>query len=139
MGLRQRSQAVLRRFLLFAGAGALGTCVHYATLITLVEAAGLKAQIAAAAGATVGAVINYVLNYKLTFRSTDSHAVTAPRFAVVAAGGLFLSWLIVLLSQRLGVHYVLGQIVATALTFLFGFFVNYLWVFSTSTADELSN
>jgi putative flippase GtrA len=129
---------MLVRFVLYTGAGAVGTCGHYLVLIGLVEGTGLTAPVGAAAGAATGAVINYVLNYKLTFRSTHSHAVTMPRFALVAMAGLWLSWGTVFLGERLGLHYVLSQVIATLLTLLFGFLVSYLWVFPASTANDPS-
>jgi putative flippase GtrA len=109
---------------------------HYAVLVALVEGVGFSAATAAGFGAAVGAALNYLLNYKFTFRSQARHVVTAPRFALIAAVGLGASSAVVFLAVKLGVHYLIGQAVATVLVLLFGFLANQFWTFSEATSDH---
>ena len=117
------------RFAAFTGVGAIGTTVHYLTLILLVEAGGANSALAAAAGAGLGAIVNYGLNYRYTFRSDAHHLESLPKFAATAIGGMLLSASIVHLSVSWGAPYVAGQMVATGVVLLAGFASNQFWVF----------
>jgi putative flippase GtrA len=128
-------QSMSARFFRFAGAGAIGTAAHYAVLVLLVEVAAMSAAIAAAFGAVTGALVNYLLNYRYTFRSNARHTFTGPRFALIAIAGLALNSAVVFVFVRLGVHYLVGQVVATLLVLLFGFLANQFWTFSEAASD----
>ena len=123
-------------FVSFAGAGAIGTAAHYAVLVLLVEIAGMPAAVATAFGAVVGATVNYLLNYHLTFHSVASHTITGPRFALIALAGMALNSMVVFACVRLGIHYLVGQVVATLLVLLFGFLANRFWTFSGTANDD---
>jgi putative flippase GtrA len=120
----------MAKFVAFAGVGVVGTAAHYVTLLALVESMGVPAAVASGIGATVGAAVNYALNYRITFRSTAAHVTTLPRFVVVALLGVVVSAGVVAVAQRLELHYFAGQIAATALVLLVGFFLNSIWTFS---------
>lgn len=125
-----RVQAYIRQFLTFAAVGAVGTALHYATLISLVELTTMAAVRATTIGALLGASVNYALNYRHTFRSQADHRATAPRFLTVAALGFALNAAIVYLgANMIGVHYLLAQVAATATVLIFGFAVNRFWTF----------
>ena len=117
------------RFAAFTGVGAIGTVVHYLTLVLLVEAGGANAALAAAAGAALGAIVNYALNYRYTFRSDARHLDSMPKFAATAIAGMLLSGFIVHLSVRWGAPYLAGQVLATGIVLLAGFASNQFWVF----------
>jgi putative flippase GtrA len=133
-----QTRSVAGLFARFAAAGAVGTATHYCVLIALVELASVAPAAAAAAGAVVGATVNYLLNYHVTFRSRSSHVATFARFAVVALAGMILNAGIVFLFVRLGMHYLIGQFVATAVVLVVGFVANHLWTFAESI-DERSH
>jgi hypothetical protein len=67
-------------FIRYAGVGAVGTAVHYGTLIALVQGLGANAVVASTAGFIVGAFVNYALNHQFTFASDRAHRVALPRF-----------------------------------------------------------
>lgn len=127
---------MLRQFLMFAAVGAVGTAGHYAVLIALVQLAGVPATIATTAGFAVGAVINYWLNYRITFNSSRSHLQALPRFMLIAATGAVLNGLVMWLLVRAGVHYMLAQLVATALVLVWNYLLNRLWTFSSQPAGD---
>jgi putative flippase GtrA len=120
------------RFAAFTSAGAVGTIVHYATLVALVEAGRMNSALAAAAGAGLGALVNYGLNYRYTFRSKARHLDTFPKFAVTALGAMLLSWLIVHAFVQWGAPYLVGQVLATGVVLLAGFASSQFWVFRRS-------
>ena len=82
------------QFVRYAGAGAIGTALHYAMLIGLVQLARIDAVAASTAGAIAGAIVNYALNHRYTFASDRPHRHALPRFALVAAAGVALNALV---------------------------------------------
>jgi putative flippase GtrA len=123
-----------RQVMTFLMVGSVATALQYAILVLLVESAGWKAATASAAGFAISAVVNYTLNRKLTFASDTAHAVSAPRFATVAGTGLGINWgAMKLLTEVLGIHYLLAQVLATSGTLVWNFVGNKCWAFRDDT------
>jgi putative flippase GtrA len=118
------------QFLRYAGAGAVGTLVHYATLVGLVQLAGASPVPASTAGAIAGACVNYGMNHRFTFASRKSHLHALPRFFLIAVAGVCLNAVVlaVLLAQS-GIHYLLAQAITTAMVLAGGYFANRAWTF----------
>jgi putative flippase GtrA len=124
---------IARQFVAFATVGAVGTVVHYATLIVGVQQLGIDPVPASALGWTFGAVANYLLNYHLTFRSRLAHRHAAPRFATIAAIGLLLNTLLMWVQvDLLSFHYLIAQTLATGAILCFNFVLSRLWAFNES-------
>jgi putative flippase GtrA len=110
--------------------GAVGTVVHYALLFGLVEGTGISAVAASTCGAIAGALVNYLLNYRYTFRSRRPHYESLLKFAVVSAGGVVVNALVVFVATgAFGWHYLVAQLVATAVVLGSAFAVNRAWTF----------
>jgi putative flippase GtrA len=121
---------VIRRFLLFALAGAAGTPAHYLTMILLVEIGHVGAVVGAVAGSTVGGLVNYLLNRRYTFESARPYRETGPKFAVIATGTGALNALLVYLgADVLRLHYLAAQVIATLIVFFANFLLNSAWTF----------
>jgi len=121
---------MLRKLVTFGMMGILGTPAHYLTLILLVEACGVGPVFATSAGSLVGALANYTLNYHYTFKSSKAHSDTGPKFFLIALMTGILNALLVYLGVDLmGMHYLLVQIGATLIVFLFNFVLNNTWTF----------
>lgn len=122
--------SMLAQFLRYAGAGAIGTAVHYAVLVALVQGLQAGAVVASTIGAMVGAGINYALNHRFTFASDASHRRALPRFAAVAAAGIALNALVMAGVLALaGPHYLVAQVAATLAVLAAGYFANRAWTF----------
>jgi putative flippase GtrA len=121
--------ASLANFLTFGAVGAIGTVVHYATLVGLVELATIRPTVAAVIGAVAGALVNYWLNYRITFTSTVEHRIALARFACVALLGVAISAVLVATAQAAGVGYLIGQVIATGVVLVIGYFLNRHWTF----------
>ena len=118
------------QFLRYAGAGAMGTTLHYAVLIGLVQLARFDAVIASTAGAIVGAFVNYAINHRYTFASDRSHGHALPRFALVAAIGIALNALVMAAVLAVaGPHYLVAQVIATGTVLAAGYLANRAWTF----------
>lgn len=125
--------STLRRLVAFGLVGILGTAAHYASLILLVEAAGIGAVAATTTGFTVGALVNYFLNHRYTFRSDKAHLEAGPKFLLIALVTGALNALLVQLGVGvLGIHYLPVQIASTLAVFLANFALNSLWTFRES-------
>jgi putative flippase GtrA len=120
----------IRRFVRFAGVGGLGTAVHYAVLILLVQLFRADPVPASIAGFFFGACANFLMSHHFAFESRLRLRETAPRFFAVAAVGFFINWLAMLgLVSLLKAHYIVAQMAATLLVLLTNFFANATWTF----------
>jgi len=114
----------------FGGAGSVSAVAHYGLLILLVQVFRVAPVLASAAGALLGAVVNYSLNYRYTFNSSKRHTEAMAKFAVIAAGGLILNTLSMLVAvDLLAFHYLLAQVGTTGLVFIWSFLGNRCWTF----------
>jgi putative flippase GtrA len=120
-----------RRFLRYAAVGALATVVHYAVLVGLVEGGLLAPRFAAAIGAWIGAQVAFTGNAWFTFGAASLTLRAWWRFQVTAVIGAVLSFSIVAVGVRLGLHYLLAQAGATLLTLFVTFEINRRWSFAT--------
>jgi putative flippase GtrA len=121
---------MLRQFVRYAAAGAAGTLLQYAILFLLVEAAGAGALAASTCGAIAGAVVNYLLNYRYTFGSARPHREAASRYVAVSVAGIAVNGgVIAIAAHVLGSHYLVAQVLASAVVLIFAFLVNRLWTF----------
>jgi len=118
------------KFLHFSGVGIIGTLVHYSVLIFLVHVVAVSAVEASSAGFIAGALTNYLLNYRYTFASKKRHQEAMIKFFIVALIGLFFNALIMsFFTDALQLHYLLSQVIATALVLLWNFAANHMWTF----------
>lgn len=121
------------RFLQYTAVGAVATAAHYAILVGLVEAGLLAPQRAAALGAWVGAQVAFAGNAAFTFRGAGATPGAWLRFQVTAVIGAVLSFSLVAAGVRVGLHYLLAQIVATLINLGVTFEINRRWSFASST------
>jgi putative flippase GtrA len=122
---------VARQLAAYASVGAAATVVHYAILITLVEAAGWRAVPATLIGYVAGGVVAYVLNRRHTFASDRPHEEAGWRFALVAFVGFCVTFFLMsLFVDCLGAPYLPAQVVTTGLAMFMTFALNRAWTFS---------
>lgn len=126
--------SLIDQMLRFAFVGGLATALHYLILIALVNGAGLDVSFASAIGYTLSTLFNYAINRRLTFRSRRSHSIALPRFLWLASFGLAINTATVwLLAERWGLHYLVAQVAATALTLCWNFVAARRWAFAPET------
>lgn len=119
----------MRRFTRYAAVGAFATAAHYALLVLSVEAAGWPAWAASGLGAVVGAQVGYVANRHFTFAHRGAIGPSWLKFQSTAALGALLGMAIVAGGVGVGLHYLLAQMVATAISLLLTFTINRAWSF----------
>ncbi len=119
----------MQHFVRYAAVGAVATALHYALLVLCVEHFGWPAWLASGLGAVVGAQLAYVGNRWFTFAHRGSLRASWPRFQATALMGALLGMAVVALAVRLGLHYVLAQMLATGLSLVLTFGINRVWTF----------
>jgi len=123
-------ESLLKKFVGFAGVGALATAVQYLILVLLTELGGVSPVYASATGYAVSAVLNYLMKYHLVFGSDEKHRAAAPKYALISAVGLTLNTALMHLgTQVLDLYYLVAQVIATGLVLLWNFFANAIWTF----------
>lgn len=119
-----------RQFVAFFGVGIVAAIVHYGALIGLVEALGWPALPATLVGYVAGGIVSYGLNRSLTYEAQRGHAEAGWRFATVAAVGFALTaGLMALLHGRLGLHYLVAQVITTGIVLVWSFLAHKFWSF----------
>ena len=122
--------SIKRQISMFVLAGVAAAIAHYGVLVALVEAARWSAVPATLAGYVAGGVVSYWLNRRHTYLSDRPHDEAGWRFAVVAAIGFCLTWIcMTVLHDRLGLYYLLAQIVTTGIVLLWSFAAHKFWTF----------
>jgi putative flippase GtrA len=121
-------------FLRYAGAGATGTLVQYATLLALAgqfpqATSPLWITAFSTLGAVIGAGTNYLLNWRWTFPVKHPHRRTAPRFAAVAGLGVSINAAIVAVLTAMHIPLAPAQLTATATVLGTGYLLNREWTF----------
>ena len=82
-------------------------------------------------GFVVGSLLNYTLQYYWAFAANTDHAQSLTRYTLVTATTAGLNALLFwLLTQGVGVHYLVSQAAVTAVIFLINFEVNRRYTFS---------
>lgn len=114
----------------FAGVGAIGTLLHYAVLISLVEINQVGVVYATTAGFIVGAIFNYAMSFKYVFHSEKKHSNTLPKFLSIAViTGFLNSTVMWTFAEIASIHYIGAQIIATGVAFTANYLINSKWTF----------
>lgn len=127
-----RSHDARLRFLAVGGAS---TALHYSVLVLAVEALGWDAVTATAVGFIAGAALNYAFNRRLSFASRRRHREALPRFLAMVGLGTLLNSALLQATLLAGLHYLPGQVLATAVVLVYNYLVLRYWVFPV-TADD---
>ena len=119
----------LPQLMRYAAVGAVATLVHYVWLVVCVELAAWPAWLASGFGAVAGAQVAYYGNRRFTFAHQGARATSWPRFQATALLGAVGGMGVVALAVRMGLYYLLAQMLATLLMLLLTFGINRRWTF----------
>ncbi len=117
------------QFLRFSATGAVGTAVQYLVLVWLVGARQRPVAVASLCGFVAGAVTNYFLARRFVFPSSRRHSIASFQFMAVAATGALFNTSVVQVLFDSGAHYLVAQMVATAVVLVWNFTANRYWTF----------
>jgi len=128
---RKKIVAQLSHYLV---ASILGTASHYVIMLGLIQFYSANTIIASTCGAIIGAVVIYFLNYFVVFKSERLHRVALTRFFLVAFLGVILNGVILnILTSMYDRHYLVLQVLTTAVVFSCNFALNRGWTFAAET------
>ncbi len=120
-----------KSLLLYGGAGAVGTAVHFAVLFATLNFVGPVP--ASTLGAIAGCIVNYFLARHVVFSLSKPRNGAFARFVTVAVFGIAVN--AVVITTLLGVlPIVLNQAVASAMVLLLGYSLNKWWTFNDRQA-----
>jgi len=119
----------MRRLARYTLVGAVATAVHYALLAAVVEWAHWPAFLGSGLGAVVGAQVAFFGNRGFTFGHGGDLAPAWVKFMGTAIVGAVFGMLVVAAGVQLGLHYLLAQMLATALALVLTFLINRAWTF----------
>ncbi len=117
--------------------GGVATAAHYAMLALAVEIWAWRPALAAGAGAVLGAQVAFVGNRQFTFAHRGPWLGAWWRFQLTAVLGAAISMVVVGGGTRLGLHYLLGQVIATLLAMGVTYGVNRRWSFAQGGSDQV--
>jgi len=119
----------MKRFVRYALVGAVATAAHYALLAAVVEWLRWPAWLGSGLGAVLGAQVAFFGNRVFTFAHEGPVLPAWAKFMGTAAAGALLGMLIVGGTVNLGLHYLLGQVLATLASLVMTFLINRAWTF----------
>ncbi|MFZ5526153.1 MAG: GtrA family protein [Pseudomonadota bacterium] len=129
---------MLQQFLRFLLVGGVATLIHYAILFLLHQLLGVNGAVSTSVGFLVSAVFNFLASYHYTFKSSAAKGGAALRYAAVAGLGLLLNGLIFWgLTERLGLYYMVAQVIATGIVLVFNFSAGRAFTFKSSSSPAL--
>lgn len=120
----------MRHFARYVLVGAIATTVHYALLTMVVEWLRWPAWWGSGLGAVVGAQVAFFGNRWFTFAHEGDVGPAWMKFQGTALAGAVLGMLIVAGAVTLGLHYLVGQVLATLASLVLTFAINRAWTFS---------
>lgn len=119
----------------YGAVGALAFAVDYGTLIFLTEVCGMYYLLSTVFAFCLGILVTYFGSMRFVFQQTSADHRTRDIVAFLLIGlvGLGLTDLILyLLTERLGIYYLLSKIVATGVVFFWNFFARKIYVVRTN-------
>ena len=123
-------RSLLARAFRYGLAGLLATALYAGAVALLVERAGVRPALAAAAATVLVIISSYAVNRGWVFDTDRSHASAFSRFAAASALSIALNTgLMHLAVDILGWSYVAGLALSTAVVPPTNFALNYLWCF----------
>lgn len=108
--------------------GCVAASVQIILLVAFVEVGGLAETLSSTLAFSVAVIVSYTLQRNFTFKSSGKHGAAFPKFVAISLGGCLLNF-IVMSMLLYYVHYIVAQILALFIVFLYNFEGNRRFVF----------
>lgn len=132
---RHHLRKLLTQFVSYVAVGGVAFVVDLGTLYLLTEFFGIYYIASATAGFLLGLIVNYLLCviWIFDFRAIEKAAHEFGLFAAIGIVGLLLNNLLIyLLTEFVGIHYVISKMIAAALVLVFNFALRRQLLFSNN-------
>lgn len=130
ISIQQRD--TLKQFLVFASIGFLGTLLNITILYLFTEYLGIWYIFSAIAAFTAAMSHNFILNKLITFKEPFNESFLSRyfKFAFVSTCALTVNlFILYMLTEYLGIFYIISQIFAIGAALMINFFGNKKWTF----------
>ena len=118
------------RLVKFAGVGITGVIINTSVLYMLSRWAGLPLVAASAVAVELAAISNYLLNDTWTFASRSPSLRGFAKFNTAALAGLVLNVLSVWVLTRLGLYFMVADLIGIAAAFAVNYAFSVRWVWA---------
>ncbi len=136
-----RSKGWLTKFLKFAAVGGSGSAVNLGLLALFVQVGGLNENLSVALSYQISILNNFALNELWTFRDNRTPGKKAAfvrigKFILVSEIGWGINNAVFALMYNVGgIHYIVSEVIAIAVTTVWNFGSNILWTWRTKSRN----
>ena len=122
-----RAATVTRRFQKFLLVGAIGLAVNQSALFGLVALAGLSIIAASPIAILLSMAVTFTLNERWTWHDRGHGRVLhrALLYGSINSGGLLLNWFTLVSLDRMGLNYLVANLVGAAIAAVWNFTLNH--------------
>ena len=122
-----RSATITRRFQKFLLVGAIGLGVNQGALFALVAQAGLAVAVASPIAIFLSMIVTFVLNERWTWHDRGNGRILhrGLLYGSINSGGLLINWLTLVSLHRIGVDYLLANLIGAGIAAVWNFSLNH--------------
>ena len=122
-----RSATVTRRFQKFLLVGAIGLAVNQGALFALVGRVGVAVAIASPIAILLSMIVTFTLNERWTWHDRGSGPILqrAALYGSINSGGLLINWVTLVSLDRVGVNYLVANLVGAGIAAIWNFSLNH--------------
>lgn len=121
-----RAVTLTQRFQKFLLVGAIGLAVNQGALFALVGVAGVTLAIASPIAILLSMAVTFLLNERWTWHDRSRGRLThrAMLYGSINSGGLLINWLILISLERMGLNYLVANLIGAAVAAVWNFSLN---------------
>jgi putative flippase GtrA len=118
---------VTRRFQKFLLVGAIGLAVNQSALFVLVALVGLSIPVASPFAILLSMAVTFTLNERWTWHDRGSGRLLhrALLYGSINSGGLLINWLTLVSLDRMGLNYLVANLVGAGIAAIWNFSLNH--------------
>jgi len=122
-----RAATVTRRFQKFLLVGAIGLAVNQSALFVLVALVGLSIPMASPFAILLSMVVTFTLNERWTWHDRGRGRLLhrALFYGSINSGGLLINWLTLVSLDRMGLNYLVANLVGAGVAAVWNFSLNH--------------
>lgn len=121
-----RAASLAQRFQKFLLVGAIGLAVNQGALFALVGMAGAPLALASPLAILLSMLVTFTLNEHWTWRDRGRGRILhrALLYGSVNSGGLLINWIILLSLERIGLNYLVANLIGAGIAAVWNFSLN---------------
>ncbi len=122
-----RPATITRRFQKFLLVGAIGLAVNQGALFALVDRASLAVAMASPIAIFLSMIVTFTLNERWTWHDRGHGRILhrALLYGSINSGGLLINWLTLVSLDRIGLNYLIANLVGAGIAAVWNFSLNH--------------